>query len=341
MTKKKGFLLILAVSISMLTIAACSTSDSTSEQSGTGEVKRVNIGAAGTDGGFYILSAAWASQIENAHSYFDITVETGGSLKNMSGLRDGEIEIGLALNDTAYSAYKGNGKFDGDAVEELRSLFALFPSVAHVVTRQDSGLESIEDLAGANIGVGTPGSASGLIAADMFRAHGVAEDEWNALHLNFSESLDGMRDGSVDAAYWLTVVPNGTLTAFSSDIPVNLIDNHPLDDPEFAKANPSVIEYTIPSGVYAGQDQDVSTHAIMGTAFTTKNSLTKDEAYDIVSAVWENYEGWKDAHSVSSEVTLETALDGMREIPLHAGAIKYYKEQGMEIPENLIPPEAQ
>ena len=72
---------------------------------------------------------------------------------------------------------------------------------------------------------------------------------------------------------------------------------------------------------------------------TNGAQLSENDVYQIVKAIWENRAEWSNVHaSVSAQVTLDTALKELS-VPMHVGAIKYFKEKGLSIDPSLYPPE--
>jgi TRAP transporter TAXI family solute receptor len=105
------------------------------------------------------------------------------------------------------------------------------------------------------------------------------------------------------------------------------------------KVSNSWYRYTIPGGTYPRIDEDIQTIAQPNLLSTTKE-IDEETIYLLTKTLYENLDEMYEVHSSAKDMTLETALDGVT-VPLHAGAYKYFKEAGLDIPEELIPPEAQ
>ena len=93
--------------------------------------------------------------------------------------------------------------------------------------------------------------------------------------------------------------------------------------------------FVIPADTYPNQPD-----AIQGVAhpnlLVVRDDIPEDEVYQITKTLWENLAALREIHKATSSVSLETALTGVG-APLHPGAIRYYREIGIEIPEALIP----
>ena len=94
------------------------------------------------------------------------------------------------------------------------------------------------------------------------------------------------------------------------------------------ETSPYYAKAVIPGGTYKGVDEDTVTATTMAMLICS-TELSEDLVYTMTKAMWENQNVIAEAHEKGKVVTMDTALDGMG-IPLHPGAAKYYKEQGLE-----------
>ena len=84
---------------------------------------------------------------------------------------------------------------------------------------------------------------------------------------------------------------------------------------------------TIPANTYNGQDKDVPTAAVVNYLVTCRR-CRDDLAYQMTKLVFESLPELANAHAAGKEIKLETAASGSP-VPLHPGAIRYYKEKGL------------
>ena len=90
----------------------------------------------------------------------------------------------------------------------------------------------------------------------------------------------------------------------------------------------------IPAGTYPNQDKDVNT--IAQPNFLAARADLEDEAvYLITKTIYENLPFLNAIHKATKVMAVEKALAGLP-MPLHPGALKYYQEVGLTIPEHLI-----
>ncbi|WP_143143244.1 TAXI family TRAP transporter solute-binding subunit, partial [Suttonella ornithocola] len=67
----------------------------------------------------------------------------------------------------------------------------------------------------------------------------------------------------------------------------------------------------------------------------TTTDMSNDEVYELTKAIYENLPFLQGIHSATKAMSLEKAIEGLP-MPLHPGAARYYKEQGISIPERLL-----
>src|SRR5690606_13391978 len=98
-------------------------------------------------------------------------------------------------------------------------------------------------------------------------------------------------------------------------------------------AHPEVSPLTIPAGTYSGHDYDQTTVAMWNYAIA-RNDMPESLAYEIVKLVMENHDRMMQIHSAAGETIMDNVLNNTF-LPFHPGAVRYYEEHGITIPENL------
>jgi TRAP transporter TAXI family solute receptor len=99
------------------------------------------------------------------------------------------------------------------------------------------------------------------------------------------------------------------------------IDKLVEDNPYYAKA-------TIPGGMYTGTDEDVSTFGVVAT-FVSSTGSDEDTIYQVVKAVFDNFDRFKKLHPAFENLKEEDMLKNGLSAPLHDGAVKYFTEKGL------------
>ena len=94
----------------------------------------------------------------------------------MTALKDGSAEIAFVQTDIAYYASAGELMFDGEVIDNVSAIGALYPETVQLVTLEKYGIKSFEDLKGKKVSVGAPGSGTYANAEQLLEIHGLSMD---------------------------------------------------------------------------------------------------------------------------------------------------------------------
>ncbi|OIJ08175.1 C4-dicarboxylate ABC transporter substrate-binding protein [Anaerobacillus arseniciselenatis] len=320
-------MLIIFASLILL-LAACSGENNSSEDGGAvaSEDLFITIATGGTSGVYYPIGGALSNLIE-ANLGFDTSVQaTGASVENVNLLDTNRAELAITMADTVLQAYEGSGAFDGETPKsDLRGLTALYPNFVQLVTTADTGINSVEDLRGKRVGVGAPNSGVELNARIILEAHGMSYDDINEDYLSYSEAVDQIKNGMVDAAFVTSGVPNATVIDLSTTHTAKIV---PIEGAamEYLEENyPFFSANVIPAGAY-DNDKEIPTASITNLLLVN-HQLSEEVVYDMTKAIFENIEAVHGSHNAAKNISLDTVDVGMP-IPFHPGAEKYFKEVG-------------
>src|SRR5690606_28942521 len=174
-------------------------------------------------GTYYPLGGAMATIIEN-ETGLDTTAEVSqASAANMTALADGTAEVAFVQTDTAFYAAEGTNMFDGEVIDTVSAIGALYPEAIQLVTTQNSGIASYEDIAGNKILVGTPGTGTYINAEQLLEIHGMTMDDIDAQNLDFGESQESLQAGQIDAAFITAGTPTGAVESLSATSDVVIV----------------------------------------------------------------------------------------------------------------------
>lgn len=259
-----------------------------------------------------------------------IAQSANGSVANVNAIQSGTSESGLAQSDVAYWGYNGTGVFEGKPkLDKLRFMASLYPEHIHVVLPKNSTVQKLEDLQGKKIGVGLPASGAQVGALLILNAVGLEKNKnFQAEELNTSQSAERIQDGQLDAFLTVTGAPSSGIAQLASIAGMRLLSiPKSVQDKVIAQA-PFYFSSPIPANAYDGQDYEVSTLAV-GAQWLVSADQPDELIYGITKALWSDVtQKLLKHHAKGKDVTLDTALGG-RGIPLHPGAERFYKEQGL------------
>ncbi len=293
----------------------------------------VTIGTGGVTGVYYPTGGAICRLVNKTRKEHGIrcSVEsTGGSVYNLNTIRAGELDMGVAQSDWQYHAYYGTDKFqEAGPDKDLRAVFSIHPEPFTVVARKDSGIKNFEDLKGKRVNIGNPGSGQRGTMEVVMAALGWDKDVFKlAAELKPAEQSQALCDNKVDAIVYTVGHPNGSIkeaTTSCDSVMVNVTG--PAID-KLVKENDYYRMATIPGGMYRGTDTDTKTFGV-GATFVSSAKVPDNVIYNVVKAVFENFDDFKKLHPAFENLKKEEMIKDGLSAPLHNGAVKYYKEAGL------------
>lgn len=292
----------------------------------------VTIGTGGQTGVYYQVGGAICRLVNRGTKDHEIkcTHTTGGSVANINGIRTGDLDLGVAQSDWQYHAYNGTApdKFPDGKFEDLRAVFSVHPEPFTVVARADSGISSIDDLKGKRVNIGNPGSGQrGTMEVLMDKMGWSMDDFTLASELKSSEQAAALCDNKVDAIVFTVGHPNGSIKEATTSCESKLISVDNDAAKGLASDNDFYAMATIPGGMYAGTDDDVTTFGV-GATFVSSTNTPDEVVYEITKAVFENFDRFKKMHPAFANLKEEDMITNNLSAPLHDGAARYYKERG-------------
>ena len=290
------------------------------------------IATGGTGGTYHPLGAALAellsAKVTVGGKKLSATSEaSAASVANAQLLGRRDIESAFVAADILDGAYYGKGQFDGAPLRNLRALGALYPEQVQLVTLASSNIRTFRDLKGKSVSSGTPGSGQWQLLGELLEAHGMARKDIREDPSSFAQSVDKIRDGTLDASLITAGAPTASIAELAKSRDIRVV---PLAGPEIEvlrRKDPYYALVRLPPNTYRGQTAAVDTLAVRAI-WSTHTGLPDAVAYEVTKALYENAEALGQVHPKGKEISLQTALQSIS-IPLHPGAEKYYRETGM------------
>jgi TRAP transporter TAXI family solute receptor len=295
--------------------------------------KIITIGTGGVTGVYYPAGGAICRLVNTARKEHGIrcSVEpTGGSIYNLNALAQGELDLGVAQSDWNYAAYNGTGLFaDVGPNKELRSLFSLHSEAFTVVARADSNIRTFDDLKGKRVNIGNPGSGMRATMEEFMRVKGWEPSVFSLVsELKATEQTKALCDNKIDAMVFAAGHPNGSIQEVTTACHARLIPISAADIQALIKDHPYYADTVIPGGMYQGNPDDIQTFGILAT-FVTTTKVSDEVAYQLVKAVFDNFDSFKTLHFVFATLDKDKMINDGLMAPLHSGAERYYREVGL------------
>ena len=259
-----------------------------------------------------------------------VALSSGGSVANIQRVERGESTFGLSQADVAKAAFHGEGPFAAAGPDpKLRMLIALYPEAFTVVTRADTGIRDFHELRGKRVGVGGSGAGYPFTRDVALAAYGwTILNLGDVLELGPTEQEQALCGNKVDAVFLVAGHPNGLTQGVTTGCRARLVRVAGTSIDRFLATRSDYLASVIPGGMYAGNPDDVPT---IGTqAILVTSSDQPDElAYAVVKAVFENFADFRRLHPVLSTLDIKDMVPSGAVIPIHPGALTYYREAGL------------
>jgi len=300
------------------------------------KVERITMAGGPPTGVFGIFATGIGTYLSKNVPNLDVSVAaTGGSVENPRRINAKEAEMGLSFSSDLHESFHGLEKFTGKPLTDLRAIGLVFFGVAHLITYADSGIRTVEELAGKRVAVGSPGSGTFASAERVFRSVGLW-DKINRIPLLGAAAGEAMSEGKADAFFWTGPEPDRVTTEAAAKKPVRAIDIHtPVSKTDFLKQFPYFARYVFPKNSYKGITEDTSTVGIPVIWYANKDvapALVQKMAAAVYSK--EGNAHMLKVHAGSKDMVPQKALQGVT-VPLHKGAEEHWKAAGVQIPEAI------
>jgi len=293
---------------------------------------RISIGTGGTGGVYYPLGGGIAALISKYIPGVDATAEvTAGSIANLNLIAGGKSEIAFTMADSAWDAVNGLAKFENKRVA-LRTLAVFYPNRMHVVTIEGTGIHTMKDMKGKRVSTGAPTSGTEEMAARLLEASGVDMKDFTRERLSVAESVAALKDRKIDAFLWVGGVPTPSITdlAATPGIKVKLIDHGDAAENLRKKYGPIYIKNQILANAYPGETRNTSNVDVWNLLVVPENA-SENLVYQIVKMLFEKKDELVKVHKDAAFLDLANQATGASPIPFHPGAVRYFKEKGINV----------
>ncbi len=323
--------MLTVVIVGMVVFALSPMNARSAEEGRKAWPKEFIIGSPSLGSSYYVCNVGLGTLIQknlNLQVHVEVTGGVDPATKMM--IRK-EIHLNAGSNASVLQAYKGTGKFEKDGKQPLRMLCNAYALTLATWVRADSNIKTIKDLKGKRWMI----DKTGAVAVDIYREtmikfHGLERNDIKLQPIVGVEgAIDNMRDRLTDAWTWPTSFgPAPELVDLSQSIPLSII---PLSDPEMKaliEASSGYYPSFIKGGLFKGIEKDMPTVGL-GIVFYCMESMPADLVYAILDVIYgKTNQEFVSVHPTAFSMTIDHALDTIP-VPLHDGAVKYYKDRNL------------
>lgn len=331
-TRRQGFALLAA---GLLALSGCTAAGGGGDGNADGEAAgcaepsgggRISIATGNTTGVYYILGGGLAQVITDTVEGTEATAEaTNASAENIQLVCAGDSDIGFTLADTAADAVNGEAGFDEPL--PVQALARIYTNYTQVFVRADAGISSVADFAGKAVSTGSPNSGTEVIALRLLEANDLSADDIEQQRLALPETVQGMKDGAIDAMVWSGGLPTGGITDLVTSLGADVV-MLPLE------SELSVLQETygevyqadlVPADTY-GLPEDVATIGVPNL-LVVSDAMPEEQAYELTKALFENLDTLAEVHPEALNISLDNAAE-TDPVEVHPGAQRYFDEAG-------------
>jgi len=266
-------------------------------------------------------------------------ISSAGSGENVSLLKNGEVDLAIIQGLVGSMAWNGQGSYD-EPEQTLRSISMLWENVEHMTIATEfvsSGdMSDMDNLEGESFSIGSRGSGTETSGTTILGELGyVVDDHFSPERIGYSESSSALQDGRISGMNTPAGPPVSAVTQAFATLgdDITLLE---FTDEQLEQVNttfPVWSRFVIPAGTYPGIDEDVNTIA-QPNFLAVHPDLDEETVYQITKNIHENVDFLINIHPATAAISLDRAVNGLP-VPLHPGAIRYYDEVGVEIPDEL------
>jgi TRAP transporter TAXI family solute receptor len=290
--------------------------------------KSIAIGTASPGGTYYVYGQALADILAGALG-IEVTAEaTQGSTRNIILIETGQATLGMITMGIGWEAWNGTSEWTkGRRFRAMRAILPMYDSPFQIGVAKRSNVKSVEQLAGKRVGAGPRGGTSGTYFPRIFEMLKIpAVVSYGSIEETTSQIAAGQLDGVVLA----TGVPVPALFKLDQQQGMEYVPFTADQIKILRQQMPELSDSTIARGVYPSLTADYRTVGLFNFVVANKD-LSEDLVYRIVKAVFDKHAQLVKAHSAAGE-TLPANISRDTFLPIHPGAVRYYRETGIDVP---------
>jgi TRAP transporter TAXI family solute receptor len=297
-----------------------------------GWLASLTIATASPGGVYLVYGQALAAVLTEALGMPVEAQATQGTDQNILLIDSGDAQLGFVTTGTALQAWNGSGAWThGKQLRSMRALFPMYDTPLHFLALKSSGIGSIQDMADKRVGAGPQGGTAGTYAQKIFDTLGISTvvrfGAWSTLSTQ-------IRSGLLDALVGAAGIPFPVVAELDRTGDIRFVPLGADEIAELRKAMPELSSSVVPAVSYPSLKTDYKTIGLYNFGVGSKD-LPDDLVYAIVTAFYANHDRMVKAVPAARESVVGN-LGRNTFIPYHPGAVRYYREIGVEIPADLV-----
>jgi TRAP transporter TAXI family solute receptor len=289
--------------------------------------RSIAIGTA-SPGGIYYEYGEGLARILTRTLQIEATAQvTQGAAQNIVLMEKKEVMLGFVTVGLALQGWNGTAWAKGTRYRAMRVIFPMYDTAFQFATVKRLAIKSLDDFSGLRIGVGPRAGTGGTYVPEIFKLLGISADiRFGAIEQMASQMADGKLDGVVIAGGF----PIPALAELDAKHPIDFVQPSSEQSSTVRNKIPEITPSLIPAGTYRSRAQDYHTIGLYNFAIAHMD-LPDEFIYKLVKAVFDHHEALMKSQPSAKE-TIPANIDRNTMLPLHPGAVRYYREAGITLP---------
>ena len=295
--------------------------------------KSLTLATASPGGVYYVYGEELAKILTEKLGITVNPLPTQGPVHNVKLIEAGGAQLGMTTMGVGLHGWNGTGDWTaGKSFRTMRALFPMYDTPFQAVVLQRSGITTVAQLDKKRLGIGPRAGTGGTYIPPILKVLGISAEP---VYSSFDAVVTELFAGRNDALVTLTGAPVPAIQEIETKEPVTFISLSSEQIDAIRKAMPEFSPSKIAAGTYRLLDKDYITFGVYNFAIG-RADLPDELVYQLVKAVHENQPRLLKAHSAARE-TIPQNVDKNTFLPFHPGAVRYYREIGVKIPDSLVP----
>lgn len=314
---KKIFALLL--SFTLIFSVGCGQSD-----------KTIKFGAAQVGGVYLAFANAYSQFVADSNSDIELNATaTAGSAANLRLISDNYIQLAIAQADLTNDAYYGKNSFVNNKLQGYSAIANLYTEACQLIVKSDSDIYSVDDLLHKTISIGEEESGTERNAKQILQIYGLSDDLYEYKNLNYTDAANALSDGTIDAMFCTSGVQTTVIEELAKTTDIRLVSIDESHIQKLMSAYSYYNEYTIPAGIYTGQEEDVTTVGV-NCLLLASDSLDLETVETLIQLLFDNKQNIQYSLPLDFSLDIKSATENVS-IPFHKGAVTYYENQGITV----------
>jgi len=286
----------------------------------------ITLGTGEENGTYYPVGLSMCKFINKQQKDIKCSVEsTYGAIYNINAVLNDEFNFGISQSDTIYHAINNEMNFKNIDTKNLRSVIAIYPELLTFIVNQKSNINTIEDIKGKRINIGSPYSGSELSTLDVLEKFNIKKTDLAlASSLNAMDTADALRDNRIDGYFFMVGHPTKNIKDAIESLAITIIPITGKKVDQLVQEKSYFTKSFIDADLYDEIDTSIDT---IGTksVIISSSDVSDELVYNFVKIIIENFEEFKKTHGVYKNLTKESLFEGIT-APQHKGVLQYLEE---------------